>query len=171
VALELSVVGLAGEVSLGHSAHRESHLRCSRFAPAELRAYRSIAVARAVFARTSLAFALNVAIEGDCRETVPTLFPCTVDEVHLRGVVLAVPDDCRDRHSIGTGIPHAPEGVVGDDHPDEGVKRRYGGDRDGEVTDPPICSRSSGRSLPWLVVPARLPGNTTDDYRVYPGGD
>ncbi|MCE5338434.1 MAG: hypothetical protein LLF90_07110 [Methanomicrobiaceae archaeon] len=49
--------------------------------------------------------------------------------------MLAVPDDCRDRLPVGARIPDAPEGVVLDDALDEVVKRRYGGDRDGEVPD------------------------------------
>ncbi|GEM_PF-5995611 len=70
VALELGVVGFAGVVPLGIRAHRDSHLRCSRSVPAELRAYRSIAAARA-----SAAFISKAAMVGNCRETVPTLLP------------------------------------------------------------------------------------------------
>ncbi|MDD4455800.1 MAG: hypothetical protein PHI67_10900, partial [Candidatus Methanomethylophilaceae archaeon] len=55
------------------------------------------------------------------------------DEVHLRGVVLAVPDDRVDGLAGFGRIPDAPEGVVGDDALDEVVKRRYGGDRDCKV--------------------------------------
>ena len=75
VALELGVVGLTGAVPDGLAAHRESHLRCSRSAPAELRAYRSIAASRAALSSASAAFALKAAIVGDCRETLPTRFP------------------------------------------------------------------------------------------------
>ena len=112
-----------------------------------------------------------------------------VEEVHLRGVVLAVPDDSSHRLPVGAGIPDAPEGVVGDDALDEVVKRRYGGDRDGEVPDRrfvhgllhEVChvwylltAQPSGavpsRKMLRIFRGLHAPGNVTDDYRVYPGG-
>jgi len=114
VALELAVVGLAGEVALGVPAHRGLEGRVGE----SLR---------------------GVRVEGGDRRglqgDVPDPLPLAVDEVHLRGVVLAAPDDRSDGLSAGIGIPDAPEGVVVDDGLDEGVKRRYVGDRDGEVPD------------------------------------
>jgi len=72
---------------------------------------------------------------GGLERDVPDALPLAVDEVHLRGAVLAIPDDGGDRDAIGAGIPDTPEGVVVDDGLDEVVKRRYVGDRDGEVPD------------------------------------
>jgi hypothetical protein len=53
-----------------------------------------------------------------------------VDEVHLRGVVLAVPDDALDGLAVAGRVVDAPEGVVVEDHLDEAVERLYIGDRD-----------------------------------------
>jgi len=65
----------------------------------------------------------------------PDALAIDVGGVHLRDGVLAVPDDRVGDLPVGARIPDAPEGVVGDDALDEGVKRRYGGDRDSEVPD------------------------------------
>ncbi len=114
MAPELGVVGLAGKVPLGIPAHRGREGRV----------------------REGLG---GVRVEGGDRRglqgDVPDLLALAVDEVHLRGVVLAVPDDCSDGLSASVGIPDASEGVVVDDGLDEGVKRRYVGDRDGEIPD------------------------------------
>jgi len=104
--------------------------------------------------------------------------------------VLAVPDDRLDGDAIGAGIPDAPEGVVVDDALDDGVKRRYGGDRDGEVPDRrfvhgllhEVChgvSLHCGTTLRVVLDRKTLrvfrslhaPGNMTDNYRVGGGGD
>jgi hypothetical protein len=87
-------------------------------------------------ARASAAFAVEGGDRGGLQGDGPDpLADILVDEVHLCGVVLAVPDDGRDRLAVGAGIPDTPEGVVLDDGLDEVVKRRYVGDRDGEVPD------------------------------------
>ncbi len=114
MALELAVVGLAGEVALGVPAHRGLEGRVGE----SLRGVR-----------------VEGGDRGGLQGDVPDALPLAIDEVHLRGVVLAVPDDGGDGLSAGIGIPDAPEGVVIDDGLDEGVKRRYIGDRDGEVPD------------------------------------
>ncbi|MFA7071051.1 hypothetical protein ACK11Z_16065 [Methanoculleus bourgensis] len=44
--------------------------------------------------------------------------------------MLAVADNPRHLNAVAVGIRDAPEGVVIDDHLDEGVKRRYVGDGD-----------------------------------------
>ena len=115
MALELAVVGLTGGVPEGIGcAHRGrkgrviQHLRGVRLEGGDRRG-----------------------LEGDVAHPLAL----AVEEVHLRGVVLAVPDDSSHRLPVGAGIPDAPEGVVLDDALDEVVKRRYGGDRDGEVPD------------------------------------
>ena len=114
VALELAVVGLSGAVPHGLAAHRScegrirEHLRGVRLEGGDRRG-----------------------LQGDVAHPLAL----TVEEVHLRGVVLAVPDDRIDGDAIRAGIPDAPEGVVLDDALDEVVKRRYGGDRDCEVPD------------------------------------
>lgn len=93
MALELSVVGLAGVVALGVPAPVLMNHR----------------------GRESLR---SVRVEGGDRRRlqgdVPDPLPLAVDEVHLRGVVPAVPDDGRDGLPVDTGIPDAPEGVVPD---------------------------------------------------------
>ena len=137
VALELSVVGLTGAVADGLAAHRgrkgrvREHLGGVRLEGGDRRG-----------------------LEGDVAHPLAL----AVEEVHLRGVVLAVPDDWIDGNAIGAGIPDAPEGVVGDDALDEGVKRRYVGDRDGKVPDRrfvhgllhEVCHG-------WFLLPARCP--------------
>ena len=113
MARELAVVGLAAEVALGNAAHRG----CEGRVRESLRGVR-----------------LERGDRGGLQGDGPDLL-AIVDEVHLRGVVLAVPDDRGDGLTVAVGIPDAPEGVVVDDGLDEGVKRRYGGDRNGEVPD------------------------------------
>ena len=115
VALELGVVGLAGEVPLGHPAHRGLEGRV-------VERFRGVRVERSD----------RRGLQGDGPDA---LAGSLVDEVHLRGIVLAVPDDRGDEHAVGVGMLDAPEGVVVDDGLDEGVKRRYISDRDGEVPD------------------------------------
>jgi hypothetical protein len=153
VALELRVVGLAGEVPLGHAAHRGCKGRVVHD-----------------FGGVRLERGDRRGLQGNG----PDLLALAVDEVHLRGVVLAVLDDGGNGLAGLGRIPDAPEGVVGDDALDEGVKRRYVGDRDGEVPDrrfvdgslDKVCHGFSPCSLPCLYAP----GNMTDDYRVDVGG-
>lgn len=84
-----------------------------------------IAALIASLSRTSAAFASNAAIEGDCRETLPTRLPSPSRKFTHQGVVLAVADDRSDRLAVRAGIPDAPEGVVVEDHLDEAVERLY----------------------------------------------
>ena len=115
MALELGVVGLAAEVALGNAPHRGCKGRV-------VERFRGVRLERGD----------RGGLQGDGPDALAGI---PVDEVHLRSVVLAVPDDGRDRLAVGAGIPDTPEGVVLDDGLDEGVKRRYVGDRDGEVPD------------------------------------
>jgi len=92
--------------------------------------------------------------------------------------VLAVPDDGGDRLAVRVGIPDAPEGVVGDDHLDEAVKRRYVGDGDSEVPDRrfvhglqyEVCHGCVLLHNPWGGVPAASSRELTDDHTVGAGG-
>ena len=69
-------------------------------------------------------------------------------------------------------VPDTPEGVVVGEGLDEGGKRRYIGDRDGEVPDRRLVHGLLHEVCHGFhSLPARLPGNMTDDYRVYPRGD
>ena len=150
VALELGVVGLAGVVALGHSAHRGCE-----------------GGVREGFRRVCVEGGDRRGLQGDGPDALAGIL---VDEVHLRGVVLAVPDDGGHGLAIGTGIPDAPEGVVGDDALDEGVKRRYVGDRDGEVPDRRLVHGSLHEVCHGFYSSLHAPGNMTDNYRVDVGG-
>ena len=86
-----------------------------------------------MFARVSVAFALNAAIVGDWSETVPTFLPALMKFTH-QGVVLPVPADSRHLNAV-FDVPDAVEGVVIDDALDEVVKRLYVRDRDSEIPD------------------------------------
>ena len=97
VALELSVVGLAAEVTDGLPAHR----------------------GREACIRKGLG---GVRLERGDRGGLERDGP-------------AVADDRRDLNALAVGIRDALEGVVVDDLRDEGVQRRYVGDRDGKVPD------------------------------------
>ena len=118
----------------------------------------------------SAAFASKAAIRRGVERDGPDAL-ARVEEVHLRDVVLAVAHDRID------GL-------------DEGVKRRYVGDRDGKVpkrrfVDGGLHEVCHGVSLhcgtTLSVVPVRkmlrisrglhAPGNMTDNYRVGGGGD
>ena len=133
MALELSVVGLAGAVPEGIGCpHRGrkgrviQHLRGVRLEGGDRRG-----------------------LQGDVAHPLAL----AVEEVHLRGVVLAVLDDRGDGLAGFGRIPDAPEGVVGDDALDEGVKRRYVGDRDGEVPDRRLVDSSLRKVCHgWLLL-------------------
>jgi len=147
VALELTVVGLAGEVPLGHPAHRGREGRVSH----RLR---------------------GVCIEGGDRgglerDVSDALAGLLVDEVHLRGIVLAVPDDRVDKDAVGVGVVDAPEGVVVDDGLNEVVERRCTGDRGRKVPDRRLVHGLLHEVCHGLFsMPARLPGNMTDKHRI-----
>ena len=144
MALELSVVGLAGVVALGHSAHRGREGRVGE----SLRGVRIEGGDRG-------------GLQGDAPDPFRGLL---VDEVHLRGVVLAVPDDGGDRLTAGAGIPDTPEGVVVDDGLDEVVKRRYVGDRDGEVPDCRLVHGLLHEVCHGYLLTSRRYGQTTLQY-------
>jgi len=150
VALELAVVGFAGKVALGVPAHRGREGRVGE-------SLRRVRVERGD--------------RGGLERDVPDPLPLAIDEVHLRGIVLAVPDDGGDRLAVGAGIPDAPEGVVIDDGLDEVVKRRYVGDRDGEVPDRRLVDGLLHEVCHgWFSFCLYAPGNMTDNYRVDGGG-
>ena len=76
-----------------------------------------------------------------------------------QGGVFAVPDDRGDRFAGPGRVPDAPEGVVVDDGLDEGVKRRYAGDRGDEVPDRRSVHGSRRKACHGLAsMPARLSG-------------
>ena len=115
MAPELSVVGLAREVPDGLPTHRGREGRVAHHCG-------------------------GVCLErGDRRgleRDVPDPFSgLLVDEVHLRGVVFAAPDDRGHGLAVGAGIPDAPEGVVVNDALDEVVERRYVSDRGRKIPD------------------------------------
>mgnify|MGYP003768869429 FL=1 len=78
-------------------------------------------------------------VEGDDRGELqgdgPDALARAVDEVHLCGVVLAVPDDRGDGLAGLGRVADAPEGVVVDDGLDDLIKRLHIGDREREFPE------------------------------------
>jgi hypothetical protein len=142
VGLELTVVGLVGRVADGLPAHRESQL-----APLvlELRSHLTVLKLRPSGPSHShgtlflpehrgrkgrvIQHLGGVRLEGDDRRglerDVADPLAVVVEEVHLRGIVLAVPDDALDGLAVADRVVDAPEGVVVEDHLDEAVERLY----------------------------------------------
>ena len=112
-------------------------------------------------------------VEGDDRGELqgdgpdPFVVSSLMKSTH-QGVVLAIPDDGRDRLVVGAGLPDTSEGIVLDD----GGKRRYIGDRDGEVPNRRFVHGSLHEVChDWLSFCQYAPGNMTDNYRVGGRGD
>ena len=150
VALELTVVGVAGEVSLGNTAHRGREGRICH----DRRSAR-----------------VECGDRGCLERDDPEAFAGRlVDEVHLAGVVLAVPDDRCDLDTVAAGIAGALEGIVVDDDLDEVVKRRYAGERGREFPKRRFVYGLFHKVCHGLYSCLHLPGNMTDTYRVDAGG-
>ena len=98
-------------------------------------------------------------------------FPLLVDEIHLRGVVLAVPDDRSDGLAGSGRIPNAPEGVVVDDRLDEGVRRLSISSRDGEVPDRHLVHASRKQQPLYSRGIFSDLGSCTGEYKVLTSTD